>query len=164
VSQFVTTEILSVTFGYRAAARLPLAGDCSILDQRLLPLSRWLRRVCSIPEYPEKTEAYPGLHGRFRQSLVGCPGRRRRKTGPWHVSCNETDAGAAGLTLTFTLGTPDPNAGQVSRVRPEKTQLPTRELEKMSDSTEREDTPKNRSWMYLVAAFIVLIAIGILTT
>ncbi|GMQ76409.1 MAG: hypothetical protein BMS9Abin01_1686 [Gammaproteobacteria bacterium] len=70
-----------------------------------------------------------------------------------------------GLTLTFTLGAPDPNAGQVSRVRPEKTQLPTRELEKMSDSTEtKEDTPKNRSWMYLVAAFIVLIAIGILTT
>ena len=34
----------------------------------------------------------------------------------------------------------------------------------MSNSTETEDTPKNRSWMYLVAAFIVLIAIGVLTT
>jgi hypothetical protein len=34
----------------------------------------------------------------------------------------------------------------------------------MSNATETKDTPKNRSWMYLVAAFIVLIAIGVLTS
>ncbi|GMQ76770.1 MAG: hypothetical protein BMS9Abin01_2065 [Gammaproteobacteria bacterium] len=34
----------------------------------------------------------------------------------------------------------------------------------MSNLAETEDTPKNRSWMYIVAAFIVLIVIGVLTT
>ncbi len=34
----------------------------------------------------------------------------------------------------------------------------------MSNATESNDTPKNRSWMYLVAAFIVLAAIGVLTS
>jgi hypothetical protein len=34
----------------------------------------------------------------------------------------------------------------------------------MSNATETNETPKNRSWMYLVAAFIVLIAIGVLTS
>ncbi len=34
----------------------------------------------------------------------------------------------------------------------------------MSNATESNDTPKNRSWMYLVAAFIVLATIGVLTS
>ncbi len=42
--------------------------------------------------------------------------------------------------------------------------LPTREIEKMSNAVETKDTPKNRSWMYLVAAFAVLIVIGVLTS
>ena len=69
-----------------------------------------------------------------------------------------------GPTLTFRLGALNPNAGPASRVRPGKAQLPIRELEKMSNFAETEDTPKNRSWMYIVAAFIVLIVIGVLTT
>jgi len=34
----------------------------------------------------------------------------------------------------------------------------------MSDSTETQAAPKNNSWMYLVAAFIVLAVIGVLTS
>ncbi len=42
--------------------------------------------------------------------------------------------------------------------------LPIREIEKMSNADETRDAPKNRSWMYLVSAFIVLAAIGVLTS
>lgn len=34
----------------------------------------------------------------------------------------------------------------------------------MSDKAQSQDAPKNRSWIYLVVAFIVLAAIGILTS
>lgn len=34
----------------------------------------------------------------------------------------------------------------------------------MSNKAETEETTKNRSWIYLVAAFIVLVAIGVLTS
>lgn len=34
----------------------------------------------------------------------------------------------------------------------------------MSDPVEHEDGPKNRSWIYLVAVFIGLVAIGALTS
>jgi hypothetical protein len=34
----------------------------------------------------------------------------------------------------------------------------------MSEKAEAQATPKNRSWMYLVAAFIVLAAVGVLTS
>lgn len=33
----------------------------------------------------------------------------------------------------------------------------------MSDPAENEDLPKNRSWIYLVAVFAALVAIGALT-
>ncbi len=90
------------------------------------------------------------------------PGTDGARAGSRHVRCIVSDAGA--VARTHGPGAPDPNAGQLSRVRPEKTKLPTRELEKMSNSSETQDAPKNRSWMYLVAAFIVLIVIGVLTT
>jgi len=34
----------------------------------------------------------------------------------------------------------------------------------MSEHVESRSAPKNRSWIYLVAAFIVLAAIGVLTS
>ena len=34
----------------------------------------------------------------------------------------------------------------------------------MSQPAETQDSPKNRSWIYLVGAFIVLAVIGILTS
>ena len=34
----------------------------------------------------------------------------------------------------------------------------------MSKTAENQDTPKNRTWMFLVGAFIALAAIGILTS
>jgi len=34
----------------------------------------------------------------------------------------------------------------------------------MSNTVETEEAPKNRSWIYLVAAFIVLATIGVLTS
>jgi len=34
----------------------------------------------------------------------------------------------------------------------------------MSDPVENDDMPKNRSWIYLVAVFIVLVAIGAFTS
>lgn len=34
----------------------------------------------------------------------------------------------------------------------------------MSQNAEAESTPRNRSWIYLVVAFIVLAAIGVLTS
>lgn len=34
----------------------------------------------------------------------------------------------------------------------------------MPDKAETQETPKNRSWIYLVGAFIALAAIGILTS
>ena len=40
----------------------------------------------------------------------------------------------------------------------------TREIESMSQKAEAQPAPKNRSWIYLVAAFIVLAAIGVLTS
>ena len=33
----------------------------------------------------------------------------------------------------------------------------------MADPIEQEEHPKSRSWIYLVAVFIVLVAIGIVT-
>lgn len=33
----------------------------------------------------------------------------------------------------------------------------------MPDSAETRDEPKNRTWIFLVAAFIALVTIGILT-
>lgn len=34
----------------------------------------------------------------------------------------------------------------------------------MSDKAETQDAPKNRSWIYLVIAFVILATIGILTS
>jgi len=34
----------------------------------------------------------------------------------------------------------------------------------MSEPVENDDMPKNRSWIYLVAVFIVLVAIGAFTS
>jgi hypothetical protein len=47
---------------------------------------------------------------------------------------------------------------------PGETKPQTREIENMSEKIEAQATPKNRSWIYLVAAFIVLAAIGVLTS
>ena len=40
----------------------------------------------------------------------------------------------------------------------------TREIENMSDKVEAQPAAKNRSWIYLVVAFIVLAAVGVLTS
>lgn len=34
----------------------------------------------------------------------------------------------------------------------------------MSDPVEDDDIPKSRSWIYLVAIFVVLVAVGIVTS
>ncbi|NIM27980.1 MAG: hypothetical protein GTO67_09015 [Gammaproteobacteria bacterium] len=45
-----------------------------------------------------------------------------------------------------------------------ETQPSNREIENMSQQVEAQPAVKNRSWIYLVAAFIVLAVVGVMTS